>query len=151
MYDAPPRVARPNAGPSERHPYPRPRDREPPPEHEPPPPSRYSSGSAISVALCEAVGRIVEQRGGGRVASPQAMAEAGGAERGGRREPLGGDPKKVAMRLCAMVESYGGRLEEVTADPRARAELEAIIPGLDEEEFRAMLGGCVERSQVMIG
>ncbi|CAM9129821.1 unnamed protein product, partial [Scytosiphon promiscuus] len=33
------------------------------------------------------------------------------------------------------------------ADPRARAELDAIFPGVEEREFRALLEECIERSQ----
>ena len=71
------------------------------------------------------------------------LGEGGG---GAREAPT--EAKKVAMRICALIDSFDGRLDEVMADPRARAELESIFPGLDEREFRTMLRGCAEGSQV---
>lgn len=137
--------------------------------------SRYGRvAPTINLALCEAVDRIVQHReqrggGGGGVASPtmaggakaaaavEEEEEAGMVDRGGRRETGGGgeesrvpplDTKEVAMRLCALIDSCDGRPDELMADPRARAELESIFPGLEEREFRNMLGACLERRQV---
>lgn len=149
----------------------------PPPDHEP---SRHYGGAepAINRALCEAVDRIShfrKHREVDRVASPETPAGAGatrgavtdsagvdkerggvggggsrGREAAGGARPPGPEAKKVAMRLCELMDRCDGRMEEVMADPRARAELEAIFPGLDEKEFRSMLLACVERTQVNI-
>lgn len=126
----------------------------------------------INQALCEAVERIFQHRekyaGGGRVASPAgadgpkttggAGSDAVGIERrgmggaGGRAaSSLALDAKKATMRIIAIMESFEGRLSVVMADPRARAELDAIFPGVEEREFRALLEECIERSQVSRG
>ena len=138
-----------------------------------PSPRYYQPSDTIDLALCETVDRIVQHRdgrGSGRAASPSIAcgpqsaaaaaalaAEMPGRERDGYREREIGveetrapppDAKKVAMRLCELVDRCGGQLDEVMADPRTRAELESIFPGLEEKEFRAMLRGCVDRPQV---
>ena len=133
-----------------------------------PPPHYVRPKPVINVALCDAVEKIVQHRGergaggegGVRGASSPGVADGSKGEAVGvdreRRDGIGGggaptEAKKVAMRICSLIDSFDGRLDEVMADPRARAELESIFPGLDEREFRTMLRGCAEGSQVIHG
>lgn len=120
-------------------------------------PARYvrPAQPGINRALCEAVERIFEHRekhaggsGGGHA------AEDPNADVVERRAGAGSSPaldaKKATMRIIAMLESFDGRLNDMVADPRAMAELDAIFPGVEEREFRALLEGCIERSQVCV-
>lgn len=136
-------------------------------------PPRYARPAqpGINQALYEAVDRIFRHRekhagggagaGGGRAASPSAAAavdrskvEAIGADErgvGGARAVASSpvmDAKKATVIIIGIMESFDGRLDDVLADPRARAELDAIFPGVKDSEFRALLEGCIERSQV---
>ncbi|CAM9125033.1 unnamed protein product [Ectocarpus sp. 6 AP-2014] len=140
-------------------------------------PPRYvrASPPSINQTLCEAIERIFEHReklagagvgGGGRVAA-SAVTEGsntstglrgGAGMNGGRRgaappprgvsSSLALDAKKATLRIIAIMESFEGRLNDVMSDARARAELDAIFPGMHEREFRALLEECIERSQV---
>lgn len=77
------------------------------------------------------------------------MDATGGAdERGRGASSTAMDAKQATMRIIAIMEGFGGRLDDVMADPRARAELDAIFPGVQDREFRALLESCMERSQV---
>lgn len=131
-------------------------------------PPRYARPAqpGINQALYEAVERIFRHRelhggggaGGGRAASPSmadgSKADAIGAdERGvgmGLRAGLPPvlDAKKATMKIIGIMETFDGRLDDVMADRRARAELDAIFPGVKDQDFRALLEGCIERSQV---
>lgn len=140
-------------------------------------PPRYvrASPPSINQTLCEAIERIFEHREklagagvgvGGRVASAAVYegsntsaglrgdAEMNGGRRGAVPPPRGVssslalDAKKATLRIIAIMESFEGRLNDVMSDARARAELDAIFPGMHEREFRALLEECIERSQV---
>lgn len=117
----------------------------------------------VNQALFEAVERIFRHRekhgagGAGRDASPSVAADGPKADTMGADERgLGGrgasspvlDAKKATMRIIGIMESFDGRLDDVMADARARAELDAIFPGVKERDFRALLEGCIDRSQV---
>eukprot|EP00903_Cladosiphon_okamuranus_P008628 g8274.t1 len=114
----------------------------------------------INQALYEAVERIFRHRekhgaggGGERIGSPSdgSKADAIGADergvglRGGSSPSM--DAKKATMRIINIMESFDGRLDDVMADPRARSEIYAIFPGVKDREFRALLEGCIHRSQ----
>jgi len=121
----------------------------------------------INRALYEAVERIFQHRdkrsgmgpgggrgGGGRAASPS-VAEgpktdaAGVADERGRGAPSTSmDAKQATMRIIAILDGFDGRLDDVMADTRARAELDVIFPGVKDREFRALLESCIERAQV---
>lgn len=158
----------PPAHPSRVHSSAAPSDRDPPQRYGGPVPT-------INRAMLEAVDRIVqrsEQRGAGggggggvvspvaaaTVAGPQTAVAGTGVERVGHREGGGGgvgdpplsDAKEAAMRLCSLLDSFDGRVEEVMEDVRARAELESIFPGLEERDFRSMLGGFMDRYEVSL-
>ncbi len=140
-----------------------------PAERGEPLPPRYMrppAQSSINRALYEAVERIFQHRdkrsgigpgggrnGPGRDASPSVaggakMDAAGGADERGRASSTAMDAKQATMRIIAIMEGFDGRLDDVMADPRARAELDAIFPGVKDREFRALLESCIERSQV---
>ncbi|CAN0361993.1 unnamed protein product [Ectocarpus sp. 12 AP-2014] len=135
-------------------------------------PPRYvlTSPPSINQTLCEAIERIFEHREklagagvgvGGRVASAAVTegsntstglrgdAEVNGGRRGaaGVSSSLALAAKKATLRIIAIMESFEGRLNDVMSDARARAELDAIFPGIQEREFRALLEECIERSQ----
>lgn len=136
-------------------------------------PPRYlrAAPPSINQTLCEAIERIFQHRekhagAGGRVASPAVAegsntsaglrgdAEVNGGRRGAPPPPRGVssslalDANKATTRIIAIMESFEGRLNDVMSDARARAELDAIFPGMHEREFRALLEECIERSQV---
>ncbi|CBN78312.1 Putative NIN-like transcription factor [Ectocarpus siliculosus] len=140
-------------------------------------PPRYvrASPPSINQTLCEAIERVFEHREkmagagvgvGGRVASAAVTegsntstglrgdAEMNGGRRGAAPPPRGVssslalDAKKATLRIIAIMESFEGRLNDVMRDARARAELDAIFPGMHEREFRALLEECIERSQL---
>ncbi|CAB1098953.1 unnamed protein product [Ectocarpus sp. CCAP 1310/34] len=128
-------------------------------------PPRYvrASPPSINQTLCEAIERIFEHREklagagvgvGGRVASA-AVTEGsntstglrGDAKMNGGRRGAAPPPPGATLRIIAIMESFEGRLNDVMSDARARAELDAIFPGMHEREFRALLEECIERSQ----
>lgn len=119
-------------------------------------PSRYvrPAQPGITQALCEAVERIFQHRkkraggGGGGRAPEDPDTDIERSAGAGSSPAL--DAKKATMRIIAILESFDGRLNDMMADPRAMAELDAIFPGVEEREFRALLEGCIERSQVSL-
>lgn len=109
----------------------------------------------INRALCEAVERIFDHReklagaGGGGHAAEDPNTDVVERRAGAGSSPAL-DAKKATMRIITMLESFDGRLNDMMADPRAMAELDTIFPGVEEGEFRALLEGCIERSQVSL-